>query len=100
MVDRLGELINLYSIADRVILGGSFIPGIGGHNPMEIAHFGKPLIIGPYADHQRELLKLVEGVVETPIEGVGEVVNADSLPSTTILNRVDLDRVWELIKIG
>jgi 3-deoxy-D-manno-octulosonic-acid transferase len=34
LMDRIGELVNLYAISDIVILGGSFVKGIGGHNPL------------------------------------------------------------------
>ena len=52
LVDKMGELINLYSIADIVILGGSFVDNVGGHNPLEVAYFKKPLISGKYIFHR------------------------------------------------
>ena len=98
LVDRLGELINLYQIADRVILGGSFIPNIGGHNPMEVAHFQKPLIIGPFMEHQRELLKLIKGWQMGELTQLKEIVNRPNLPFTQIVQRVDLTHIWNRIK--
>ena len=59
LVDKLGELINLYAIADIVILGGSFIDNIGGHNPLEVAYFKKPLISGPYIFNQKSLFNMI-----------------------------------------
>ena len=35
----------LYSVSDIIILGGSFIQ-VGGHNPLEPAHYGKIIITG------------------------------------------------------
>lgn len=43
--DTLGEMGCLYSVSDIIILGGSFIQ-VGGHNPLEPAHYGKIIITG------------------------------------------------------
>ena len=47
IVDTLGEMGSLFAIADVVFLGGSLLP-IGGHNPLEPAQFGLPVICGPH----------------------------------------------------
>ena len=59
LVDRMGELINIYSVADIVILGGSFVDNVGGHNPLEVAYFNKPLISGKYIFNQKALFEMV-----------------------------------------
>lgn len=46
MVDTLGEMGSLFAAADVVVLGGSFVD-LGGHNPLEPASFGVPIITGP-----------------------------------------------------
>ena len=46
LADSLGEMGSLITASDIVILGGSFAPK-GGHNPLEIAALGKPVITGP-----------------------------------------------------
>lgn len=46
IVDSLGELMALYSLADIVTMGGSF-SAVQGHNPLEPAWFKKPIIVGP-----------------------------------------------------
>ena len=46
-MDSFGELENLFSFSDLAILGGSFVPK-GGHNPLEPAAFGLPIITGPH----------------------------------------------------
>ncbi len=51
ILDTMGELISFYSIAHIVLLAGSFIKGVGGHNPVEPAYFAKPIIIGPYTQN-------------------------------------------------
>jgi 3-deoxy-D-manno-octulosonic-acid transferase len=46
VVDRMGCLKELYSIADIAFVGGSMVP-CGGHNPLEPAAFAKPILFGP-----------------------------------------------------
>jgi 3-deoxy-D-manno-octulosonic-acid transferase len=47
LIDRLGELMPFCSAADIVFIGGSLVER-GGHNPLEPAMLGKPVIIGPH----------------------------------------------------
>ena len=47
IVDSFGEMGSLFSLADVTVLGGSFVPK-GGHNPLEPAAFGLPIITGPH----------------------------------------------------
>ena len=49
VADTLGELGLFMRLADVVVMGGSFVPGIGGHNPLEPARIGRPIITGRYA---------------------------------------------------
>ena len=46
IVDQIGALSKLYSIADIAFVGGSLAP-LGGHNPLEPAAFSKPVLFGP-----------------------------------------------------
>ncbi|MGX3010546.1 lipid IV(A) 3-deoxy-D-manno-octulosonic acid transferase [Helicobacter sp. 23-1044] len=59
LLDSLGELINIYAIADCVILGGSFVK-MGGHNPLECAFFGTQIISGEHIFNQLALFELIE----------------------------------------
>lgn len=60
VADRLGELVNLYAISDIVILGGSLVPRVGGHNPLEPAFFHTRLISGKYIFNQQALFACVQ----------------------------------------
>lgn len=60
LLDCLGELVNFYAISDVVVLGGSFFEGIGGHNPIEVAHFNNVLISGVYIHNQKSLFQEVD----------------------------------------
>ena len=46
VLDSIGELAGLYSLADAVFVGGSLVPS-GGHNILEPAWFSKPPVFGP-----------------------------------------------------
>ncbi|HOQ31853.1 MAG TPA: glycosyltransferase N-terminal domain-containing protein [Candidatus Hydrogenedens sp.] len=54
VVDTLGELIQFYSIATVAIIGGSWFPGVDGHNPLEPAGLGVVPIFGPYMRNFQE----------------------------------------------
>ncbi|MGC6516691.1 MAG: 3-deoxy-D-manno-octulosonic acid transferase [Candidatus Puniceispirillaceae bacterium] len=45
LVDTLGDMPSLYQAADIIWLGATF-SGKGGHNPLEAASYGKPIICG------------------------------------------------------
>lgn len=48
VADTLGEMGILFRLADVVVMGGSFLPGIGGHNPLEPARLSKAIVTGPH----------------------------------------------------
>lgn len=58
LVDAIGQLMTLYSIADLAIVCGSFYPGVGGHNIIEPCFFGSPTLYGPVLHSQPALLTL------------------------------------------
>jgi 3-deoxy-D-manno-octulosonic-acid transferase len=47
LLDTIGELASVYSLAAVAFVGGSLIPA-GGHNPLEPAQFGAPIVMGPH----------------------------------------------------
>ena len=56
LVDTLGEVLDLYGIADLVFVGGSLVP-VGGHNLLEAALLGKPVLFGPHIHNFKEISK-------------------------------------------
>jgi len=46
VADTLGEMGLFYRLASLAIIGGSFLPGIGGHNPLEGARLGVTMMCG------------------------------------------------------
>ena len=59
IVDTLGELMLYYALADLAFVGGSLVP-IGGHNVLEPAGLGIPVITGPHNYNFLEICKLLE----------------------------------------
>jgi 3-deoxy-D-manno-octulosonic-acid transferase len=54
VLDTLGELAQLYQLATAVFVGGS-LADHGGHNILEPAIFGKPIIFGPHMQNFKEI---------------------------------------------
>lgn len=48
VADTLGELGAFYSAADVVVMGGSFVEAVGGHNPLEAARLEAAIVTGPH----------------------------------------------------
>jgi 3-deoxy-D-manno-octulosonic-acid transferase len=55
VADTLGELGAFYAVADVVVMGGSFVPGVGGHNPLEAARLEAALVTGPHVFNARAI---------------------------------------------
>ncbi len=69
LVDTMGLLAKTYAICDLAFIGGSLLP-FGGHNPLEPAMFGKPILFGPHMTDFMEIADLLKDekgalVVET-----------------------------------
>jgi 3-deoxy-D-manno-octulosonic-acid transferase len=54
VLDSMGELAQLYQLATAVFVGGSLV-NHGGHNILEPAIFGKPIVFGPHMQNFREI---------------------------------------------
>ena len=53
LIDTIGELRWIYGAGDIAFVGGSFVPA-GGHNPIEAAMWGIPVLTGPSIFNFRE----------------------------------------------
>jgi 3-deoxy-D-manno-octulosonic-acid transferase len=54
LVDTMGELKMLYAAADAAFVGGSMVP-VGGHNLLEAAAVGTPVLFGPFMANFKEI---------------------------------------------
>ncbi|SHK80512.1 3-deoxy-D-manno-octulosonic-acid transferase [Desulfatibacillum alkenivorans DSM 16219] len=94
VVDQMGLLAALYSRGDICFVGGSLLP-FGGHNPLEPALFGKPVLFGPdmgdfpditarllnqggaiQVKDSQELAQTVHALLDDPARGVKIGANA------------------------
>jgi 3-deoxy-D-manno-octulosonic-acid transferase len=99
LVDMMGELNNIYKISDIAILGGAFKKDVGGHNPLEPAHFGCKIITGKHFHDQKELFKYVHHVQYIENNEVCEALkNAQTLPPSKVDEKINLDRVINYIR--
>ncbi len=73
IVDTMGELVDFYQQADLVFVGGSLVP-FGGHNPLEPAAFGRPVLFGP---HMEDFADIVSEMLAE--EAARQVVDVDDL---------------------
>ena len=57
LLDSIGELATVYSLADVALVGGSLVPR-GGHNILEPAFYGVPIIVGQHTENFRDIIAL------------------------------------------
>lgn len=74
VLDTIGDLASIYSAAQAAFIGGSLVPK-GGHNPLEAARFGVPIVMGESYENFREI---VEGM------GLVRLVREDQLGEALI----------------
>ena len=59
LLDTIGELCNIYSLATAAFVGGTLVD-TGGHNLMEPAFYRKPVVYGPYLRGYLEMAEMLE----------------------------------------
>jgi 3-deoxy-D-manno-octulosonic-acid transferase len=59
LVDSIGELAALYSLAAVAFVGGSLVPR-GGHNIIEPALYGVPIVVGNHTENFRDIVSLFQ----------------------------------------
>jgi 3-deoxy-D-manno-octulosonic-acid transferase len=69
LLDSLGELLEFYAAADVAFVGGSLVP-VGGHNLLEPAALGVPVLTGPHNSNGAEVARLLVG------SGAAEIVRS------------------------
>jgi 3-deoxy-D-manno-octulosonic-acid transferase len=58
VLDTIGELAAVYALGDFAFVGGSLVAA-GGHNPLEPAAFGRPVLYGP---HMEDFAEIAQGL--------------------------------------
>jgi 3-deoxy-D-manno-octulosonic-acid transferase len=59
VLDTIGDLAAVYGIADAAFVGGSLVQR-GGHNPLEPAQFGVPVVMGPSFENFRDIVSKMQ----------------------------------------
>ncbi|MGH9406031.1 MAG: 3-deoxy-D-manno-octulosonic acid transferase [Terriglobia bacterium] len=73
LLDTLGELAAIFELADVVFIGGSLVP-TGGHNLLEPAWWGKPVVFGPHMHNFREAARIFLGAgAAVQVQDAGEL---------------------------
>ena len=90
VLDTIGELAQVFQVATVVFVGGSLVDA-GGHNILEPAVFGKPILFGPHMHNFREIASMflekgaalqvasASALADTLAELVGDPVRRASL---------------------
>ena len=92
--DTMGELLFLFALADVAFVGGSLVP-TGGHNLLEPAALGKPVLTGPH------LFNFLDIAAQLRDAGaLAEVSNAPELASAMELFWNDSERVEKARSAG
>jgi len=60
LLDTIGDLAAVYGMAEVAFVGGSLIAK-GGHNPLEPARFGVPVVMGPSYENFRDIVGKMRG---------------------------------------
>jgi 3-deoxy-D-manno-octulosonic-acid transferase len=84
LLDTIGELSSVYALGDVAFVGGSLVEH-GGHNILEPAQYGVPVVIGPHYENFREMINFfrwkdavrVVGPAELPLCMVELLANQD-----------------------
>jgi 3-deoxy-D-manno-octulosonic-acid transferase len=75
LLDTIGELASVYSLASVAFVGGSLVPA-GGHNPLEPAQFGIAIVMGPYYANFRAITEDLLAQDAIRIAAKGELADA------------------------
>jgi 3-deoxy-D-manno-octulosonic-acid transferase len=75
LVDSIGELAWLYVLGDIAFVGGSLVPR-GGHNILEPAQYGVPIVVGNHFENFRDIVELFQSHDAVRVAGPGELRSA------------------------
>jgi 3-deoxy-D-manno-octulosonic-acid transferase len=78
VLDTIGDLAAVYGVADVAFVGGSLVER-GGHNPLEPAQFGVPVVMGPSFENFREIVAKMQAA-----DGIRIVQDEDGLEAAMV----------------
>src|SRR5690349_19541544 len=100
LLDTIGELASVYSLADIAFVGGSLVPR-GGHNIVEPAQFAKPILIGPHYENFREIVRTFLAADAVRVVSADQLTDAIVRLLQTPHEAVQLgSRAWQVVEGG
>ncbi len=99
LLDTIGELGAIYQLADVAFVGGSLAPR-GGHNILEPAMYGVPVIVGPHTENFRDIIELFRRAdAVTVVHDAGQLAASFTELLADVHKRRELgDRAADLVK--
>lgn len=91
LVDAMGELEGCYAAADLAFVGATLV-NVGGHNPLEPAMYGVPVVVGPH-------IAVIRGVVEELRNSHG-VIEVSTAPEISGVVKQLVSSSKELAEVG
>ncbi|MBW1960485.1 MAG: 3-deoxy-D-manno-octulosonic acid transferase [Deltaproteobacteria bacterium] len=113
VVDVIGKLQHLYSLADIAFIGGSLV-NCGGHNPLEPAVYCKPILFGPDMSDFRDISEMLlaadaaiqvsdaDSVYQAAVKLLEDEEMAAQMGSRAyellFLNKGAVSKTWDVVK--
>ncbi|MEY3808610.1 MAG: hypothetical protein RI893_1586 [Pseudomonadota bacterium] len=113
LADTMGELKMLYAAADAAFVGGSMVP-VGGHNILEAAAVGVPVLFGPYMVNFKAIAEavlrqhaaiqchnnseIISALIALHADPVYRLALAEKGRAFVLQNQGALTRIFELLK--
>jgi 3-deoxy-D-manno-octulosonic-acid transferase len=101
LVDTLGELQVFYAASDVAFVGGSLVP-VGGHNLLEPAVLGLPMLSGPHTHNAQDIAEVLEqcgalGIVRGAAELAQRLFDYSEAPERA---RADGERGRQVVELS
>jgi len=93
LLDTIGDLASVYSLGTVAFVGGSVVAA-GGHNPLEPARFGVPVVMGRSSENFREIVETMR------IAGSIRIVESTGLAEAILNLLTDRTRAVEMGRRG
>jgi 3-deoxy-D-manno-octulosonic-acid transferase len=94
LLDTIGDLAAVYGVADVAFVGGSLVRR-GGHNPLEPAQFGVPVVMGPSFENFRDIVTKMQAA-----DGIRIVQDKDGLEAALVELLTDREKAGAIGERG
>lgn len=100
VLDTMGELSSVYSIASAAFVGGTLDERVGGHNPLEVVQQKVPLLMGPFYRNFADIVTQLKSADAVAIcDGADELVtDVGAVLANSELTSKRVDAAYEVLK--